>query len=132
MVVIGVTLFAVGQPRPDAESLEDQPRAVRQRERTVAARRRALRAGVERDDIEIRVGDRQRQRAADRARADDDDVMHRFGAGGQKVKNVRKSDARRRRSSLTSLRPYLLTSSLPTHAASTSATVFGVAAVRFS
>ena len=77
IVVIGVTaFFAAASRRPDAQPLEDQPRAVRQRERTVAARRRALLAGVERDDVEIRIGDRQRERAADRAGADDHDVMH--------------------------------------------------------
>ena len=67
-----------GETRPDAEALEDQPRAVRQRERPVAAQRSAGRARVQRDDVEVGIRQRQRQRAADRPRADDDYIMHRI------------------------------------------------------
>ena len=44
--------------------------------------RRARRARVERDDVEVGVGERQRERAADGPGADDDDVVqHRVSAG---------------------------------------------------
>ena len=99
MRVIGVTASAVAtSASPDAEALEDEPRAVRQRERAVAAQRFALGARVEHHDVEIAVGERQRERRADRAGPDDDDVMQ-----------------HQRR-----------------QAASTSATDFGAATVRFS
>jgi hypothetical protein len=49
---------------------------VGQRERPVTARRRPRGARVERDYIEIRVGDRERQRATDRTSTGDYDVVH--------------------------------------------------------
>jgi hypothetical protein len=47
---------------------------VRQRERAVAAQRPALRACIERDDVDAVAGERQRERRADGAGADDADV----------------------------------------------------------
>ncbi len=61
---------------PHADTLEDQPRAVRQRERPIASRLFAGLARVERDDVKALARDRERQRRADRAGADDDDVVH--------------------------------------------------------
>ena len=108
IAVIGVTAPAsAASARPDAEALEDQPRAVRQRERAVAAQRRA------------------------RCRA----------------RRARRRRGRRRRapapaSPPTGPAPTMTTSCIAcpgdrastrcAQAASTSATVFGVAAVRFS
>ncbi len=61
---------------PHTLPLEDEARAVRQRERAVAAQRLPFGAGVEHDDVEVGVAQRQRQRCAHGPRADDHDVMH--------------------------------------------------------
>ena len=49
---------------------------MRQRERAVAAQRFALRPRVEDDDIEIGVGQRERERRPDGSRADYCKVVH--------------------------------------------------------
>ena len=48
---------------------------MRQRKRTVAARHFARAAGIKQDNVEIAVGERQRQCRADRAGADNDYIM---------------------------------------------------------
>ena len=83
-----------------SEVSRNEPRAVRKRERAVAARALAGPSCIDRDDVETVTADRERKRRADGPEADDHDVMR----------------ARRHRA----------------QAASTSATVFGVDAVRFS
>ena len=106
IAVIGVTA-----PGPAATALQTPRRSKISRAPCDSASDRSPRAEracgarVERDDVEVAVGERQRQRRADRAGADDGEIMqHRI--------DVPRAAA--------------------AQAASTSATVLGVAAVRFS
>ena len=59
---------------PDVEPLEDETRPMRQRQRAIAARSGSAAPGVQRDHVELAVGKRQRERRANRAGTDDDNV----------------------------------------------------------
>src|SRR5438270_12173030 len=59
---------------PYAEPLENKSRAMRKRERTVASRRRSLRAGIEPDDIEVGIAQCERQPRSEWSGTDDDEI----------------------------------------------------------
>ena len=67
---------------PYAQPLEDQARAVRQRERAIAAQRLPGCALVEDDHIGVAGGERQRQRRPDGAGADDDHIVQHGAKAG--------------------------------------------------